>query len=224
MYSVKVAPAARFLAAALVFFPLGCESATNAEPADEPLEDELVSKALIGTFAKAVRMQGTLKTVTLLEKDASGARRFIAAYSVSANGDHFYRGTYKFWRRTIRLTVEGNSFASPAPFERFSYTFDAPTTKLVLTPLGGGPSFTMTRATEAYCDDVGECALQRLTTPGCVGEWTCETSACAFSCQSQCVAQGGECHDQHILSESPELCPNHQAGAGCGVDDVCCLP
>jgi hypothetical protein len=210
----------------VLLVPVACSSAPEApeaDVADEPLEDEFVSKALIGTFEQATRTPGTLRSLMLLEKDAQGARRFTAAYSKPGNSEHYYRGTYTFWRKTIRLTVDGSTSTNPAPFERFAYQFDAAASRLVLTPMNGGTSSTLARGAKAFCDDESECSLQRLSKPGCVGEWSCESSTCEFVCQSQCVAQGGECMNSHVLSEEPDLCSRHSETLGCGVDDTCCF-
>ena len=86
--------------------------------------------------------------------------------------------------RALQLRLSDPSVTVPGLLGGYNYTLRGD----VLTFTAGGRAVARLRRVASYCAAGDDCAEQRLTTPSCVGVWSCSAArACNWTCITRCA-------------------------------------
>jgi hypothetical protein len=220
-------------AAALLLAGVACDAESSGTGNDgRPDEIDNAGKEdgvirPVGTFGNDAAVAGQPTLLVLKSDKTYHMATLVYCFRAPCDpiGDD---GTYKYslsrGTRYIRLYDAAGDLRA-----RYAYTFADDVLSLRLS--GTEDWFDMTHSSEPWCSAPGDCELQDLITPMCVGEFECADNACAFRCGiaiPSCTEAGGEC-----VALGPHGCPSgtepgdaseYSCGPEGALGMMCCLP
>jgi hypothetical protein len=175
---------------------LGCDGQaapyddTGMDTADETSKADDGTKPL-GTYRGEAEIGGQ-PYVLLLKSDTTYYLQGFDRWIEEAPGDPWeLRGQYKFTKDGPRRYIRFLSSDGEEVLARYAYELSEGA--LSLRPVGESFWTVLLQAPtdQAWCDVAGDCQVQSLPQPRCLGAWTCESNACRFDCGVEPGTCGG---------------------------------